>query len=67
MDLFKEMERLTDPGVLRQVKVYSPEEIKQLVDEGKVQPIDQVHFRSQMPRVSVPDVPWKSSYEQFPR
>jgi len=46
MNVMAELERLTDPGVLRRVKVYSPAEIKDLQEKGKITPIEHVHKAS---------------------
>ena len=64
MNLFQELERLTDPGVLRKVKVYSADEIKGMQARGEITPIEQVHKASCLPRVSVPDTSCRGAYDR---
>jgi hypothetical protein len=62
LDLTIELERLTDPGMLRRVKVYSPDEIRLLQESGKITPIDKIRQASELPRVSVPDHSCRGSH-----
>ena len=64
MNVFDALERLTDPGVLRKVKVYSREQIQELQTKGEITPIEQIRQASQLPRVHVPGNSCRGSYNR---
>lgn len=64
MNLEFELGRLTEPGVIRTIKVYSAEQILELQSKGEITPIEQVHKSSCSPRVHVPGNSCRGSYNR---